>query len=137
MIVTRYHRIFYKLFWNLYKLLTGIQPGVYIQDVDHIHIGKNVWIAPGVKIIARNHNIYDLSRHDEWEDVIIEDWCWVGANAVILPGVHLGKHTVVGGGSVVTKSFPEGYCVIAGNPAKKIRNLSTSQRETSLPLGRG
>jgi len=40
MIVTRYHRIFYKLFWNLYKLLTGIQPGVYIQDVDHIHIGN-------------------------------------------------------------------------------------------------
>ena len=44
-------------------------------------------------------------------------------NAVILPGVTLGDFTVVGAGSVVTKSFPEGYCVIAGNPAKQIKTL--------------
>jgi acetyltransferase-like isoleucine patch superfamily enzyme len=41
-------------------------------------------------------------------------------NAVILPGVTLGDHTIVGAGSVVTHSFPEGHCTIAGNPAKKI-----------------
>ena len=44
-------------------------------------------------------------------------------NSVILPGVVLGEHTVVGAGSIVTKSFPEGYCVIAGNPAKIIRKI--------------
>ena len=44
-------------------------------------------------------------------------------NAVILPGVTLGDHTIVGAGSIVTKSFPEGYVVIAGNPAKIIRTL--------------
>lgn len=42
-------------------------------------------------------------------------------NSVILPGVVLGEHTVVGAGSIVTKSFSEGYCVIAGNPAKIIK----------------
>ena len=44
-------------------------------------------------------------------------------NSVILPGIVLGNHTIVGAGSIVTKSFPEGNCVIAGNPAKKIRDL--------------
>lgn len=44
-------------------------------------------------------------------------------NAVILPGVKLGDHTVVGAGSVVTKSFEEGYCVVAGNPGRQIRRL--------------
>ena len=45
-------------------------------------------------------------------------------NSVILPGVVLGEKTIVGAGSVVTKSFLEGYCVIAGNPAKKIKDLN-------------
>lgn len=42
---------------------------------------------------------------------------------MILPGITLGDNTIVGAGSVVTKSFPEGNCIIAGNPAKKIRDL--------------
>jgi acetyltransferase-like isoleucine patch superfamily enzyme len=44
-------------------------------------------------------------------------------NSVILPGVELGPHTIVGAGSIVTKSFPEGNCIIVGNPAKKIKDL--------------
>jgi acetyltransferase-like isoleucine patch superfamily enzyme len=49
--------------------------------------------------------------------------CWVGMNSVILPGVELGENTIVGAGAVVTRSFPEGHCVIAGNPARKLRDL--------------
>jgi acetyltransferase-like isoleucine patch superfamily enzyme len=48
-------------------------------------------------------------------------------NAVILPGVELGDFTIVGAGSVVTKSFKDGYCVIAGNPAKLIKELEKEQ----------
>ena len=44
-------------------------------------------------------------------------------NCVILPGVELGDNTIVGAGSIVTKSFKEGKCIIAGNPAKKLRDL--------------
>lgn len=53
--------------------------------------------------------------------VVIGDKTWIGMNCLILPGVVLGPNTVVGGGSVVTKSFPLGHCVIAGNPAKLIK----------------
>lgn len=57
------------------------------------------------------------------EKLIICDHSWAGMNSVILPGVKLGTRTIVAAGSVVTKSFPEGYCVIAGSPAKIIRHL--------------
>lgn len=57
------------------------------------------------------------------KDVIIGKKCWIGMNAIILPGVKLGDNTIVGAGSVVTKSFPDGNLVIAGNPAKIINKL--------------
>ena len=44
-------------------------------------------------------------------------------NAVILPGVELGDHTIVGAGAIVTKSYPEGYCVLVGNPARPIKKV--------------
>jgi len=116
-------RFFYWGFRKIHLLMLGVKPGVYIQNFYHVHIGNNVRIAPGVAIISQNHNEYDVSKHDEWEDVCIDDDCWIGANAVILPGVHLGENTIVGAGSIVTKSFPDGHCVIVGNPAKIIRKL--------------
>lgn len=108
-------------------------PGSYFQAYKNggIIIGRNVWIAPNVGIIATNHDPFDPSKHKEGENVIIEDNCWIGMNAVILPGVKLGKNTVVGAGSVVTKSFPEGHCVIAGNPAKKIKDLPKEDYQES------
>ncbi len=61
--------------------------------------------------------------------ITLGDHCWIGMNAVILPGVELGERTVVGAGSVVTKSFPEGHCVIAGNPARILRRLEKPKEE--------
>jgi bifunctional N-acetylglucosamine-1-phosphate-uridyltransferase/glucosamine-1-phosphate-acetyltransferase GlmU-like protein len=48
-------------------------------------------------------------------------------NSIVLPGVTLGPRTIVGAGSVVTKPFPEGNCIIAGNPARVIKNLNESR----------
>ena len=99
--------------------------GNYYQNFSaKIIIGKGTWIAPGVGIITANHDPYNLDKHLPGKDVIIGKQCWGGMNAVILPGVVLGDHTMVGAGAVVTKSFPEGYCIIAGNPARKIKDLN-------------
>lgn len=108
-------------------------PGTYFQAYKDgkIIIGKNVWIAPNVGIVSSNHDPLNPSKHQKGETVIIEDNCWIGMNSIILPGVKLGKNTVVGAGSVVTKSFPEGFCVIAGNPAKKIKDLQKEDYTTS------
>lgn len=98
-------------------------PGCYFQAHAEISVGEGSWIAPNVGLITSNHNIYDLDRHDKPQPITLGNSCWIGMNSMILPGVCLGDRTIVGAGSVVTKSFPEGNCVLAGNPAKKIREL--------------
>ena len=98
-------------------------PGSYYQSFGKITIGKGTYIAQNVGIITANHDLHNLDLQAEAKDVIIGERCWIGMNSIILPGTTLGPHTVVGAGSVVTKSFEEGNCIIAGNPAKIIRNL--------------
>ena len=98
--------------------------GNYYQATDaKIVVGKNTWIANGVAIITANHDLEDLDTQSDAADVVLGEECWIGSNAVILPGVTLGKHTVVGAGAVVTKSFEDGWCVLAGVPAKKIKDI--------------
>lgn len=104
----------------------GLSPGCYIQGIGGIEVGDYLLMGPNSGIISANHDIYDISKHIKGK-VKIGRYCWIGMNAVILPGVELGDHTIVGAGAVVTKSFPEGYCVIAGNPAKIIKTLDKSK----------
>jgi len=83
-----------------------------------ITIGKGSYIAPNTGIITTNHSLGDPDQHDPPRDVIIGEKCWLGMNVVVLPGVILGKHTVVAAGSLVTRRFPDGWAVLAGSPAK-------------------
>ena len=99
------------------------QSGCYYQAFADINIGKNVWMAKNVGIITANHLLSNPEKHDNGKPVEIGDSCWIGMNAVLLPGVKLGNNTVVGAGSIVTKSF-EGHCVIAGNPARVIKYIN-------------
>lgn len=100
----------------------GLAPGCYIQGIGKMYIGDYTIIAPNVGIISANHDIYDYRKHNKGI-VKIGSYCWIGMNSVILPGVELEDFTIVGAGSVVTKSFKEGYCIIAGNPARLIKKL--------------
>ncbi len=97
--------------------------GIYFQAFGKIKVGKGTYIAPNVGLITANHDPQNLSEHLPAKDIVLGEKCWIGMNAVILGGVTLGNNTVVGAGSVVTKSFPDGNCIIAGNPAKVIRML--------------
>jgi acetyltransferase-like isoleucine patch superfamily enzyme len=105
----------------------GFMPGCYIQGIGKIYIGDYTQIASNVGIVSANHDVHDSRVHDHPKNVRIGKYCWIGMNSVILPGVELGNFTVVGAGSIVTKSFPDGFCVIAGNPARLIRLLDRSK----------
>lgn len=123
------------------KILVGIDtaPGImgscYIQGYGGIQIGDYTQIGPGVGIISLNHNplnVYDYQK-EKFPSVVIGAYCWLGMNTIVLPGVEIGDFTVIGAGSVVTKSFPDGYCVLAGNPARVIKQLNRDEcvRESS------
>lgn len=114
--------------WRPYP---GHMPGCYIQAMNGIRIGENVRMGPGIKIISANHNTYNYEIHDEEKPIVIGNNCWIGANAVILPGVEVGDHTIVAAGAVVTKSFPEGDCIIGGVPARVIKMIGGYQSTNS------
>jgi len=127
----------YEAYWPIHKSSTvtnvgniiagievspGYSHGCYIQGMGKIEIGDYTQIAPNVGIISANHELTDNRKHIV-KNVKIGKYCWLGMGVIILPGVVLGDYTVVAAGSIVTKSFPDGYCVIAGNPAKIIKVL--------------
>jgi acetyltransferase-like isoleucine patch superfamily enzyme len=100
----------------------GDSPCTYIQAYNGIEIGDDVNMAPGVGLISANHDPSDITRHLPAPPIRIGNRCWIGMNAMILPGVELGDGVVVGAGAVVTRSFPAG-CIVAGNPARLIREV--------------
>lgn len=100
----------------------GLMPACYLQGLGGIDIGDYTQVGPHVGIHSNNHDVYE-NRVDRSAPVRIGAYCWLGMAAQVLAGVTLGDFTIVGAGSVVTHSFPDGYCVIAGSPARIIRNL--------------
>ena len=86
-----------------------------------IKVGSHVDIGPGVVITSGTHEIDVVGLHiggrGEARSVTVGDGCWVGARAVILPGVELSKSTLVAAGSVVSKSVAASHCLVAGVPA--------------------
>lgn len=109
------------------------------MDCNKIIIGNNVLIAPNVQIYTATHPIelnerltpieaengIEYIRHTYALPVTIEDGCWIGGSVIILPGVTIGRGSVIGAGSVVTKSIPANSLAV-GNPCKVIREINTS-----------
>lgn len=100
-----------------------INSGCHFQDQGGIIIGNDVLIGHNVVIATINHNLDPINkRKNSYQKVIIEDNVWLGSNVTILPGVKIGKWSVIAAGAVVTKDVPE-YCVYGGVPAKLIKKI--------------
>lgn len=96
-----------------------------ILDVAPVEIGDNFMAATKVQLVTATHPIDAAQRTSGLEygkPIKIGNNCWLGAGAIVLPGVTIGHNVVVGAGAVVTKDVPDNV-VVAGNPARIIRHL--------------
>ena len=99
-----------------------------ILDVVSVSIGNNVMLGPNVMILTATHPIDYKTRNKGFglgKSVSIEDNVWIGAGTIINPGVHIGKNSIIGSGSVVTHDVPSNV-IAAGNPCKVIMSSNTS-----------
>jgi maltose O-acetyltransferase len=111
---------------DLVKIGIGVHFGdnIFIDGRGGVTIGSNVIFAPDVSVLSYNHDF----RNPKWKpyspefilrEVKVGDHCWIGKNAILLPGAELGENCVVGAGSVVHGTVPANS-VVAGNPARVI-----------------
>ena len=101
--------------------------GLHNTVIGPVTIGSHVNLAQGITVTALNHNFADAAKRIDEQGistspVTIKDDVWIGANAVILPGVTIGSHCVIAAGAVVTKDVSS-YSLVAGVPAKEIKKL--------------
>ena len=101
--------------------------GLHNTIIGPVTIGNHVNLAQGITVTALNHNFTDPNKRIDEQGisttpVMIEDDIWIGANAVILPGVTIGHHSVVAAGAIVTKDVPP-HSLVAGVPAKIIKQI--------------
>lgn len=103
-------------------------------DTCLITIGDRTLVGPNVSFYSGTHPLDPVIRQgtrgpELGKEIHVGQDCWIGGNAMILPGVTIGRGCVVGAGSVVTKNVPD-FTVVAGNPARAIRKIETQMDPT-------
>lgn len=104
---------------------------VTMVDDTHIYVGDCTMFAPNVTVATAGHPILPELREKAYQynaPVHIGRNCWIGAGAIIVPGVTIGDNVVIGAGSVVTKDIPSNV-VAVGNPCKVLREISEHDKE--------
>lgn len=116
-------------FYTAFGKLTHVGREVFINfgctflDQGGITLEDGVFIGPGVKIVTENHpEVPELRHRLLVKPVVIRSNAWIGAGAVVLPGVTVGRNAIVAAGAVVTKDVPDD-AIVGGVPAKFIRNI--------------
>jgi maltose O-acetyltransferase len=94
---------------------------------DRVTIGNRVVLSDGVEILTASHSLSDPQWRHKRAPIVIGDYAWIATNAIILPGVTIGRGAVVGAGAVVRIDVPD-YAVVTGNPAQ----LTAAKRSTLL-----
>lgn len=106
----------------------AINPGVFLVAVAGITIGDNVVLSARCMVIDTglelDHSSPASERRHCAKAIVVNDGAWIGAGAIILSGVTVGKNSVVGAGSVVTKDVPS-HAVVAGNPARLVKRIES------------
>lgn len=105
--------------------------GVTMVDDTHIYVGDCTMFGPNVTVATAGHPILPELREQAYQynaSVRIGRNCWIGAGAIILPGITIGDNTVIGAGSVVTKDIPAN-AVAVGNPCRVLRKINEHDRE--------
>ena len=105
--------------------------GLTMVDDTHIYVGDYTMFGPNVVVTTAGHPILPELREKAYQynmPVHIGRNCWIGAGALILPGVTIGDNTVIGAGSVVTKDIPSNV-VAVGNPCKVLREIGEHDKE--------
>jgi len=102
-----------------------------------VRIGNNTILAQNIVLSGLNHGYVDpdipiKDQKETTDPIVVEEDCWIGANSVIVAGVTIGKHSVVAGGSVVTKNVPP-YTIVGGNPAKVLKQYNPLTKSWEKP----
>jgi maltose O-acetyltransferase len=104
----------------------GINHGVFILGAHRVVIGSGVVLSARCMLLDAGLDSKKFSTHDFpphlCGPIEVGDGAWIGAAAVVLPGVKIGKKAIVGAGSIVTRDVPEGV-IVAGNPARPIGSI--------------
>ena len=102
-----------------------------LVDDTHIYVGNHVMFGPNVTLATAAHPIHPELRIKQAQfnrPITIGNNVWIGAGAVVLPGVTIGDNTVIGAGSIVTKDIPD-HVVAVGNPCKVLRAINERDYE--------
>lgn len=100
---------------------------------DRVTIGRRVVINDGVVLLTATHSLQDPGWSHKKAPIVIGDYAWVATSAIVLPGVTIGRGSVVGAGAVVRRDVPD-YAIVSGNPATAHSSLRTTDLRYSPVL---
>lgn len=126
-------KVSYSVVLNRLELLTVgnnvyFAAGCFIAGGGDIAIGDNVLFGPNVSIAAANHKFDGTNFLNGYifGSVVVEDNCWIGGNSSLLMGAHIPCSSVLGAGSVCNKKFDQPFSLLAGAPARYIKDIRNS-----------
>ena len=95
--------------------------GLYINTINGVVLGDNVYFGPGVKIISANHKLHNVKEHTKTREIRIGNNTWLEADCIILPGVHIGNNCIIGAGAIVSRDVPDDSLVVGNRETTVLR----------------